>query len=98
MPCRPSSSARILVRAATATLRMLPTVEPVERAARPLMLTMRPLPRPIEAGAASGPSPPRVRPRRRPPPPPPHPAHLLFRAGVAGNRHHAATRLARQLG
>jgi hypothetical protein len=45
MPEGPSSSARFLVSAATATLRMLPTVLPVWRAASPLTLTMRPQPR-----------------------------------------------------
>ena len=44
MPCGPSSSARFLVSATTATLRMLPIVEPVLRAASPLMLMMRPQP------------------------------------------------------
>ena len=42
MPCGPSSSARFLVNAETATLRMLPSVLPVCRAARPLTLTIRP--------------------------------------------------------
>ena len=40
----PNSSAMFLVSAATATLRMLPTVLPVWRADNPLMLTMRPQP------------------------------------------------------
>ena len=35
MPCGPSSSARFAVSAATATLRMLPGIEPVRRALRP---------------------------------------------------------------
>ena len=42
MPPGPNSSARFLVSAATPILRMLPMMEPVERAARPLILMMRP--------------------------------------------------------
>jgi hypothetical protein len=53
MPFDPSSSARFLVRATTATLRMLPIVDPVPRAARPLMLMMRPHPWRIMYGATS---------------------------------------------
>lgn len=45
MPCVPNSSARFLVMATTATFRMLPTALPVFRAAKPLMLKMRPHPR-----------------------------------------------------
>ena len=44
MPLGPSSSARFLVSAATATLRIEPTAEPVERAPSPEMLMMRPHP------------------------------------------------------
>ena len=40
----PNSSAMFLVSAATATLRMLPTVLPVWREDNPLLLTMRPQP------------------------------------------------------
>ena len=39
--------------ATTETLRMLPMVEPVERAAKPLMLMMRPQPLRIMCGATS---------------------------------------------
>src|SRR3954466_1564499 len=42
MPDGPSSSARFFVSAATATLRTLPTIEPVWRVASPLTLTIRP--------------------------------------------------------
>ena len=44
MPKGPSSSARFLLSDDTATLRSDPTMLPVWRAARPLMLTMRPHP------------------------------------------------------
>ena len=44
MPSRPSSSARFLVSAATATLRTVPVIAPVDRAASPLMLMIRPQP------------------------------------------------------
>src|SRR4051794_4646484 len=53
MPWRPSSSARFLVRADTATLRTDPMTEPVWRAARPLTLMMRPQPWAIIPGATS---------------------------------------------
>jgi 5,10-methylenetetrahydromethanopterin reductase len=48
-----SSSARFLVSAATATFRMLPTVDPVVRAASPEMLTIRPPPRAAMWGTTS---------------------------------------------
>jgi len=48
-----SSSATFLVRAATATLRMLPIVEPVDLAASPEMLTILPPPRAAMWGATS---------------------------------------------
>jgi hypothetical protein len=44
IPCGPSSSARFFVSALTATLRTEPTTEPVERAASPLTLMIRPQP------------------------------------------------------
>ena len=53
MPFGPSSSARFFVSATTETLRMLPIIEPVWRAARPLTLMMRPQPRSIMCGATS---------------------------------------------
>ncbi len=53
IPCGPSSSARFFVAAATATLRMEPIADPLWRAARPLMFTMRPQPVAIMCGATA---------------------------------------------
>src|SRR3954471_18842983 len=53
IPDGPSSSARFLVSAATATLRTLPTTEPVWRAANPLTLTIRPQPDAAMNGATA---------------------------------------------
>jgi hypothetical protein len=54
IPDGPSSSARILVRAATATLRIEPAgAVPALRAARPLMLMIRPQPWAVMCGATA---------------------------------------------
>src|SRR3954447_1794231 len=53
IPDGPSSSARFLVSADTATLRTDPTTEPVWRAARPLTLTIRPHPEAAMNGATA---------------------------------------------
>jgi hypothetical protein len=52
-PDGPSSSARFLVIADTATLRMDPMTEPVLRAARPLTLMIRPQPAATMSGATA---------------------------------------------
>src|SRR6202042_395584 len=52
-PDGPSSSARFLVIADTATLRMDPMTDPVLRAARPLTLTIRPQPAATMPGATA---------------------------------------------
>src|ERR1700722_530982 len=52
-PDGPSSSARFLVIAETATLRMEPITDPVLRAARPLTLMIRPQPAAIMPGATA---------------------------------------------
>src|SRR5437868_12569797 len=52
-PTRRSSDLKFFDMATTATLRMLPIVEPVLRAARPLMLMIRPQPWLIMYGATS---------------------------------------------
>lgn len=53
IPCGPSSSARFLVIAATATLRIDPNVELASRALSPLTFTIRPQPRSRIPGASA---------------------------------------------